>query len=136
MLQVQDQFIFEIAKPLKNQGTIKYCSTETNIQILYCTPYKETNLQNCGYRSLEFTVIAAKKVKDCLFRKCNTLTVNLQKFVQLYQAVCTHMKQRNVVVDRVRIEHRIFRSSRNRQSQETGSYIVIATCLCLSYNYC
>ena len=39
------------------------------------------------------------------------------------------MKQRNVVVDRVRVEHRVFRSrvfrsSRKRQSQETGSYTV------------
>ena len=34
------------------------------------------------------------------------------------------MKQRNVAVDCVPIEHRLFRSSRNLQSQETGSYIV------------
>ena len=33
------------------------------------------------------------------------------------------MKQRNVV-DRVRVEHRLFRSVRKRQSQEPGSYTV------------
>ena len=48
--------------------------------------------------------------------------VNLQRFVQLYGAVCTPMKQQNVVVDRV--EHRLFHSTRKRQSQETGSYTV------------
>ena len=37
------------------------------------------------------------------------------------------MKQRNVVVDRVRVEHRLFHSSRKRHSQETGSYTVTAS---------
>ena len=34
------------------------------------------------------------------------------------------MKQQNVVVDRVQVEHRLFHSSRKRKSQETGSYTV------------
>ena len=34
------------------------------------------------------------------------------------------MKLRSVVVDRVRVEHRLFRSNRKRQSQETGCYTV------------
>ena len=105
-------------------GTIKYCSTETNIQILYCTTKKETNLQKYSYRSLHFTVIAEKQVKDCQFHKCNTLTVNLQKFVQLYRTVSNPLKQRNVVVHYFRVEHRHFLSSRKRQSQETGFYTV------------
>ena len=58
------------------------------------------------------------------FPKSNTSTVNLQKFVQLYGAVSTPMKQRNVVVDRIQVEHRLYRSSRKRQFQETGSYTV------------
>ena len=109
---------------LKQPGTIKYCSTETNILILCCTPQNETNLQKCSYRSLEFTVIAVKQVKDCLFHKCHTLTVNLQKFVQLYGAVSILIKQQSIVVDDVWVEHRLFRSSRKRQSKETGSYTV------------
>ena len=54
----------------------------------------------------------------------NFVSANLQKFVHLYAAVSTPMKQRIVVVDGVRVEHRLFRSSRKRQSQETGSYTV------------
>ena len=68
--------------------------------------------------------MAVKQVKDCQFRNCNPLTVNLQKFVQLYGAVSTPMKQRNVVVDRFCVELRLIHSSRKRQSQETGSYTV------------
>ena len=45
-------------------------------------------------------------------------------FVQLYAAVSTPIKPRKLVVDRVRVEHRLFRSSRERQSLETGSYRV------------
>ena len=41
-----------------------------------------------------------------------------------YGAVSTPMKQRNVVLDHVRVEHRRFHFSRKRQSQETGSYTV------------
>ena len=37
------------------------------------------------------------------------------------------MKQRKLVVDRVRVEHRLFRSSKNRLSLETGSYTVTAS---------
>ena len=37
------------------------------------------------------------------------------------------MKQRKLLVDRVKLEHRLFRSSRKRQSQETGSYTVTAS---------
>ena len=37
------------------------------------------------------------------------------------------MKQRKLVVDHVRIEHRLFRSSRKCQSPETGSYTVTAS---------
>ena len=80
-------------------------------------------MQKCSHRSLEFTVIAVKQVKDCQFRKCNTLTVNLQKFVQFYRAVSIPMKLQNVV-DSVRVEHGLFHSSRKRQSQETGAYTV------------
>ena len=36
------------------------------------------------------------------------ITVNLQKFLQWYRAVSTPMKQQNVVVHRVRVEHRFF----------------------------
>ena len=49
-------------------------------------------------------------------------TGNLQKYVQLYAEVSTPMKQRKLVVDRVRVEHRLFRSSRKCQPLETGSY--------------
>ena len=52
------------------------------------------------------------------------LAVNLQKYVQLYAEVSTPMKQRKLLVDRVRVEHRLFRSNRKRQSLETGSYTV------------
>ena len=64
-----------------------------------------------------------KQEKDGQFCKCNTLTVNLQKFVQLllYEADCTPMKQRNVVVDRVRVAHTLFRSSRKSVS---GNWIL------------
>ena len=37
------------------------------------------------------------------------------------------MKQRKLVVDRVRVEHRLFHSSRKRQCLETGSYTVAAS---------
>ena len=37
------------------------------------------------------------------------------------------MKKRKPVVDRVQVEHRLFRSSRKRQSLETGSYTVTAS---------
>ena len=37
------------------------------------------------------------------------------------------MKQRKLLVDCVQVEHRLFRSSRKRQSLETGSYTVTAT---------
>ena len=53
--------------------------------------------------------------------------INLQKYVQLYVEVSTPMKQRKLLVDRVRVEHRLFRSSRKRQSLETGSYTVTAS---------
>ena len=56
--------------------------------------------------------------------------VNLQKFVQLYAAVCTPMKLRKLVVDRIRVEHGIFRSSRKRQSQKTGSFTVTTSLAC------
>ena len=42
--------------------------------------------------------------------------MNFQKYVQLYVEVPTHMKQGKLLVDRVRVEHRLFRSSRKRQS--------------------
>ena len=58
---------------------------------------------------------------------CNTVTVNLHKFIQLYAAVSTPMKQRKHVVGRVRVRHRLFPSSRKRQSQETGFYTVTAS---------
>ena len=109
MLQVQDQAIFEITKPLKEPGTMKYCSTETNIQILYLLH------RTCKSVAIDHSVIVVKQVKDCQFRKWNTLTVNLQKFVQLYRAFSTPMKQRNFVLDRVRVQYRLFRSSRKRQ---------------------
>ena len=41
--------------------------------------------------------------------------------------VSTPMKQRKLLVDRVRVEHRLFCSSRKRQSLETGSYTVTAS---------
>ena len=41
--------------------------------------------------------------------------------------VSTPMKQRKLLVDRVRVEHRLFRSSRKRQPLETGSYTVTAS---------
>ena len=41
--------------------------------------------------------------------------------------VSTPMKQRKLLVDRVRVEHRLFRTSRKRQSLETGSYTVTAS---------
>ena len=41
--------------------------------------------------------------------------------------VSTPMKQRKLLVDRVGVEHRLFRSSRKRQSLETGSYTVTAS---------
>ena len=41
--------------------------------------------------------------------------------------VSTPMKQRKLLVDRVRVEHRLFRSSRKRQSLETGSHTVTAS---------
>ena len=36
------------------------------------------------------------------------------------------MKLKKLVVDRIRVEHTLFRSSRKRQSLETGSYTVTA----------
>ena len=62
--------------------------------------------------------------------------VNLQKFVQLYMAVCTHMKQRKLVVDRIRVGHGLFRSSRKRQYQKTGSYTVTASLACFQWLLC
>ena len=56
----------------------------------------------------------------------NHLTDNLQKYVQLYVEVSTHMKLKKLVVDRIQVEHTLFRSSRKRQSLETGSYTVTA----------
>ena len=41
--------------------------------------------------------------------------------------VSTPMKQRKLLVDRVPVEHRLFRSRRKRQSLETGSYTVTAS---------
>ena len=41
--------------------------------------------------------------------------------------VSTPMKPRKLLVDRVWVEHRLFRSSRKRQSLETGSYTVTAS---------
>ena len=40
------------------------------------------------------------------------------------------MKQRKLVVDRIRVQHGLFRSSKERQSQKTGSYTVTATLVC------
>ena len=37
------------------------------------------------------------------------------------------MKQRKFVRDRVQVEHRLFRSSGKRQSQDTGPYTVTAS---------
>ena len=37
------------------------------------------------------------------------------------------MKQRKLLVDYVQVEHRLYRSSRKRQSLETGSYTVTAS---------
>ena len=37
------------------------------------------------------------------------------------------MKLKKLVVDRIRVEHTLFRSSRKRQSLETGSYTVTAS---------
>ena len=37
------------------------------------------------------------------------------------------MKQRKLLVDCVQVEHRLYRSSRKRQSLETGSYTVTAS---------
>ena len=45
----------------------------------------------------------------------------------MYAVVSTPMKQRKLVVHRVRVEHRLFRFSRKRQSHETGSYTVNAS---------
>ena len=59
--------------------------------------------------------------------------VNLQKFVQLYAAVCTPMKQRKLVVDRIRAEYGLFRSSRKRQSQKTGSCTVTTSLACFQW---
>ena len=53
--------------------------------------------------------------------------VNLQKLVQLYAAACTPMKQRKLVVDCIWVQHGLFRSSKERQSQKTGSYTVTAS---------
>ena len=41
--------------------------------------------------------------------------------------VSTPMKQRNLQVDHVRVEHRLFHCSRKRQSLETGSYNLTAS---------
>ena len=37
------------------------------------------------------------------------------------------MKQRKLLVDCVQVEHRLYRSSRKRQSLETGSYTATAS---------
>ena len=54
-------------------------------------------------------------------------------FVQLYAAVCNPMKLRKFVVDRIRVEHGFFRSSRKRQSQKTGSYTVTTSLVCFQW---
>ena len=46
------------------------------------------------------------------------------------------MKQRKLVVDRIRVEHRLFRFSRKHQSQKTGSYTVTASLACLQWLLC
>ena len=55
--------------------------------------------------------------------------VNVQKFF-LYAAVITPMKLRKLVVVRIRVEHVLFRSSRKRLSQKTGSYTVTTSLAC------
>ena len=62
--------------------------------------------------------------------------VNLQKFVQLYAAVCTPMKLRKLVVDCIPVEHGPFRYSRKRQSQKTGSYTVTTSLACFQWLLC
>ena len=59
--------------------------------------------------------------------------INLQKSVQFYAAVCNPMKLRKLVVDRVRVEHGLFRSRRKRQSQKTGSYTVTTSLACFQW---
>ena len=43
------------------------------------------------------------------------------------------MKLRKLVVDRIRVEHGHFRSSRKRQSQKTGSYTVTTSLACFQW---
>ena len=43
------------------------------------------------------------------------------------------MKQRKLVVDRIREERGLFHSSRKRQSQKTESYIVTASLACFQW---
>ena len=59
--------------------------------------------------------------------------INLQKFVQLYAAVCKLMKLRKLVVDHIQVEHGLFRSSRKRQSQITRSYTVTTPLACFQW---
>ena len=49
-------------------------------------------------------------------------------------AVCTpYETAKTCVVDRIREEHRLFRYSRKRQSQKTGSYTVTASLTCFQW---
>ena len=43
------------------------------------------------------------------------------------------MKQRKLTVDHIGEEHGLFRSSRKRQSQKTGSYAVTASLACFQW---
>ena len=43
------------------------------------------------------------------------------------------MKQRKLVVDRIREERGLFRSNRKRQSQKTGFYTVAASLACFQW---
>ena len=43
------------------------------------------------------------------------------------------MKLRKLVVDRIRVEHGLFRFSRKRQSQKTGSYTVTTSLACFQW---
>ena len=60
----------------------------------------------------------------------------VKKFVQLYAAVCTPMKQRKLVVDRIRVQYGLFCSSKAHQSQKTGSYTVTASLACFQWLLC
>ena len=65
-LQVQDLFIFEIAKPLKQPGTIKYGSPETNIQILVMYFYSTKIASKAAYQTIG-SLLACSYLTSCHF---------------------------------------------------------------------